>query len=163
MEGAGSTDATSAGAVDIDADGERIRVAFLTEQISHHPPISAYHAECPARNIELTGIDQIAAKVSGTSVRVAPGSSNKGIFVRLTGGHGGGEQYHITHPVASVNGVLRGNMYVTVSDSTIIACTGGKDGENLRAVIEYKDEVRLLLLNLRRCVLLPTPCIVSHG
>lgn len=141
MDGAGSTDATSAAAIDIDADGERIRIAFLTEQVSHHPPISAYHAECPARHIEMTGIDQIAAKVSGTSVRVAPGAANKGIFVKLTGGNGEGEQYQITHPVASVNGVLRGSMYVTVSESTIITCSSTKEGENLRAIIEYKDEV----------------------
>lgn len=145
-EGAGSTDTTSAGVLDIDNDGEHIRVAFLTEQISHHPPISAYHAECPVKNIQLTGIDQIAARVSGTSVRVAPGSANKGIFVKITGGNGEGERYHITHPVASVNGVLRGSMYVTVSESTVITCDGGKDGEKLRAIIDYKDEVRWSLL-----------------
>lgn len=44
-----------------------------------------------------------------------------------------------------MNGLLRGSLYVTVSESTIITCTGGKgvgDGEQLRAIIEYKEEVR---------------------
>ncbi|PIL27701.1 hypothetical protein GSI_10854 [Ganoderma sinense ZZ0214-1] len=123
------------------ADQPRIRVVYLTEQVSHHPPVSAYYAACPSRHMELAGIDQISAKVSGTTLRVMPGSFNKGIFVRITGEAGAGETYHITHPVAAVNGLLRGSFYVTVGDSTIITCSGGAaDGQKLRAVIEYKEE-----------------------
>jgi hypothetical protein len=121
---------------------ERLRVVYVTEQISHHPPISAYFASCPARSLEIMGIDQISAKVSGTTLRVSPGSFNKGIFLKMTGGHGSGELYNITHPVASVNGLLRGSFYVTVGESTIITCSGGKRGQKLRAIIDYKDEVR---------------------
>ncbi|KAK7684905.1 hypothetical protein QCA50_011738 [Cerrena zonata] len=122
-------------------DRERARVAYLTEQVSHHPPISAFSAYCPSRQIELTGVDQISAKVSGTTVRVMPGSFNKGAFVRIKGGNGAGETYQITHPVASVNGLLRGSFYVTVSESTIITCTGASEnGPHYRAIIEYKEE-----------------------
>jgi hypothetical protein len=124
-----------------DCEGsERLRIVYVTEQISHHPPISAYYAACPARSLVLMGIDQISAKVSGTTLRVSPGSFNKGIFVKITGGHGSGETYNITHPVASVNGLLRGSFYVTVGDSTIITCRGDNRGQQLRAIIEYKDE-----------------------
>ncbi|KAJ6532767.1 hypothetical protein DFH09DRAFT_1182229 [Mycena vulgaris] len=91
---------------------EHTRVIYLTEQVSHHPPVSAYYAACPSRSLELYGIDQISAKVSGTTLRVAPGAFNKGIFVNITGG-----------PVA---------------ESTIISCTGGK--QRFRAIIEYKEE-----------------------
>ena len=123
------------------ADKERIRVVYLTEQVSHHPPVSAYHAFCPSRHLELVGIDQISAKVSGTTVRVSPGAFNKGIFVRITGEPGAGEQYHITHPTAAVNGILRGSFYVTVADSTVVTCSKpNADGHLLRAVIEYKEE-----------------------
>ncbi|OJT03455.1 Oxysterol-binding protein-like protein 1 [Trametes pubescens] len=122
------------------ADKPRIRIAFLTEQVSHHPPISAFHASCPSRHLELAGVDQISAKVSGTTLRVMPGTFNKGIYVRITGEPGEGEIYHITHPVASVNGLLRGSFYVTVGETTIITCSGGKDGQKLRAIIEYKEE-----------------------
>ena len=69
---------------------------------------------------------------------------NKGLFITLDGGPGAGERYQITHPVAHVNGVLRGSFYATVQDSTIVTCTGGPgvgDGEMLRAIIEYKEEV----------------------
>ncbi|KAG6331828.1 hypothetical protein ID866_7258 [Astraeus odoratus] len=119
---------------------DHIRVVYITEQVSHHPPVSAYYASCPTRFIEMKGIDQISAKVSGTTLRVAPGSFNKGIFIDITGGPGEGERYHITHPVASVNGILRGSFYITVADSTIITCTGGNGSQRLRAVIEYKEE-----------------------
>lgn len=126
-----------------------LRLAYLTEQISHHPPISAYVAACPARHITLSGIDQISVRVlPSTSVRVSSGTMNKGLFVSLDGGHGAGERYQITHPVAHVNGVLRGSFYATVHESTIVTCTGGPgvgDGEFLRAIIEYKEEVRILL------------------
>ncbi|KAH7908645.1 hypothetical protein BJ138DRAFT_1174081 [Hygrophoropsis aurantiaca] len=122
------------------AEPERIRVVYLTEQISHHPPVSAYYACCPSRSVSMAGIDQISAKVSGTALRVAPGSFNKGIYVNITGGAGEGEQYHITHPIASVNGILRGSFYLTVGDSTIVTCTSPKGGPQLRAVIEYKEE-----------------------
>ena len=122
-----------------------LRLAYLTEQISHHPPISAYVAACPARHITLSGIDQISVRVlASTSVRVSSGAMNKGLFVSLDGGHGAGERYQITHPVAHVNGVLRGSFYATVHESTIITCTGGSgvgNGEFLRAIVEYKEEV----------------------
>lgn len=124
-------------------DAERVRVIYMTEQVSHHPPISSFHVACPARGIEGGGMDQISAKVSGTAIRVSPGPFNKGIFVRITDGDARGETYQVTHPAAYVNGVLRGSFYVTVSDCTIITCEGGQPGEKLRTIIEYKEEVRI--------------------
>ena len=129
---------TSTAATSIDAGA--VRVVFLTEQVSHHPPVSAYFASCPSRHIDMAGIDQISAKVSGTTLRVAPGHFNKGIYLSLTGGPGSGERYHITHPVAAVNGILRGSFYVTISESTIITCEGGRPGHKFRTIIEYKEE-----------------------
>lgn len=119
----------------------RVRVIYITEQVSHHPPVSSYYAACPARQIELRGVDQISAKVYGTTLRVSPGSFNKGLFVKINGGPGEGETYNITHPTAAVNGILRGNFYITVSDCAIVTCIGSNGGPNLRAVIEYKEEV----------------------
>jgi hypothetical protein len=123
------------------ANEDSIRIVYVTEQVSHHPPVSAYYASCPSRGMEMIGVDQISAKVSGTTLRVAPGSFNKGIYINLTSGPGTGEKYHITHPVANVNGILRGSFYITVGDSTIVTCSGSKGGVSYRAVIEYKEEV----------------------
>lgn len=142
MEGEHPTELLEADDPPPAVDRARVRVAYLTEQVSHHPPVSAFIASCPSRNLEMVGIDQISAKVSGMNVRVMPGSYNKGIFIRGTGGHAAGETYQITHPTASVNGILRGSFYVTIGESTIITCTGGvgKDGQQLRTVLEYKEE-----------------------
>ncbi|KAF7291928.1 hypothetical protein MIND_01218200 [Mycena indigotica] len=117
---------------------DTVRVIYITEQVSHHPPVSAYYASCPDRFVELYGIDQISARVSGTTLRVSPGHYNKGLHINITGGPGAGEQYNINHPIASVNGLLRGSFYVTVADSTIISCVGGN--QRFRAIIEYKEE-----------------------
>ncbi|KAG8714173.1 hypothetical protein FRC08_012279 [Ceratobasidium sp. 394] len=126
-------------AEDGQTNGDRVRVVFLTEQVSHHPPISSYYISAPERGIEACGVDQISAKVAGTTVRVTPGASNKGIFIKLNKGAGSGETYRITHPSANVNGIFRGQFYATMSDSTVVTCDRlGKD--SLRAVIEYKDE-----------------------
>jgi len=140
--GAGATELLEA---DSDEKANRIRVIYVTEQVSHHPPVSSYFASCPARQIELRGVDQISAKVSGTTLRVSPGSYNNGIFVNITGGPGEGEEYRITHPIASVNGILRGNFYITVADSTIVTVKGAKGGVNYRAIVEYKEEVGIEL------------------
>lgn len=43
------------------------RVNFLTEQVSHHPPISSFFVECKEAGIELYGVDQLSAKFTGTS------------------------------------------------------------------------------------------------
>ncbi|KAL0575672.1 hypothetical protein V5O48_006304 [Marasmius crinis-equi] len=127
--------------LNLNNDGsQKIRVVYLTEQISHHPPISAYYGSCPDRHVELLGIDQIQARLSGTVLKVGPGGKNKGMFVRITGGKGAGETYQATHPVASVNGLLRGSFYVTVTESIIITCTSGRGGKHFRTVVEYKEE-----------------------
>lgn len=145
--GSGSVSAsTSSPPTSMSGAGGALRIGYLTEQISHHPPISAYVAACPARHITLSGIDQISVRVlPSASVRVSSGTMNKGLFVSIDGGPGAGERYQITHPVAQVNGVLRGSFYATVHESTIVTCSGGPgvgNGEYLRAILEYKEEVR---------------------
>ena len=124
----------------------RIRIAYVTEQISHHPPVSAYYASCPARHIELKGIDQISARVSGTALRITAGQYNQGVFVKCTGGPGEGELYQFTNPSCSVNGILRGNFYVTICDSFVIKVTNDHPSAQhggfprFRALVEYKEE-----------------------
>ncbi|KIL62262.1 hypothetical protein M378DRAFT_81443 [Amanita muscaria Koide BX008] len=125
---------------DTNKDATRTRIIYVTEQVSHHPPVSAYFAVCPSRHVQILGLDQITAKVSGTTLRVAPGQYNRGIYLNMTGGHGEGEAYHINHPIAHVNGILRGSFYITVGESTIITCTGYKGRKGFRTIIEYKEE-----------------------
>lgn len=45
-------------------ESEKVTVVFLSEQTSHHPPVSAAYYYCPEKGIEAVGIDQIMARVS---------------------------------------------------------------------------------------------------
>ncbi|KAF5345385.1 hypothetical protein D9757_013383 [Collybiopsis confluens] len=100
---------------------EKLRVVYLTEQISHHPPVSAYYAACPSRHVELLGLDQISAKVAGTSVKVSLGAFNEGMLVNIP----------LTEEVG---------FYITISETAVITCTGGGHGQKFRTIIEYKEE-----------------------
>ena len=57
--------------------GERARLVYVTEQVSHHPPVSAYFATCPERFLELFGIDRYQPKSSGRRCAFLPGSMTR--------------------------------------------------------------------------------------
>ena len=46
-------------------------LVFLAEQVSHHPPVSAFYAECQARNISFTGHIYTKSAFLGLSVAVS--------------------------------------------------------------------------------------------
>ena len=83
-----------------------VKVAYLTEQTSHHPPVSAFWIDCPEKGIYARGYDQLSAKFTGTNVRVTPGAHNLGIFLTLR--NRDNEEYRLTHPAAYLGGLLRG-------------------------------------------------------
>ena len=111
-----------------------VRVSYLTEQTSHHPPVSAFHISCPERGLTARGFDQITAKFTGTSIKVSPGEHNMGIFITLD--HRDGETYQLTHPAAHLGGFLRGNLNVSVSEVAYITCPRTK----LKTILSYVEE-----------------------
>lgn len=60
-------------------------------------------------------------------------------------GPGQGEEYQITHPEAQVNGILKGSYYGTMSDTISVTCRGGSGPTRLRVLIEYKEEVSVVV------------------
>lgn len=146
--GSNASDGASISGSSIRRPGKH-RLCFLTEQVSHHPPISSFFCEATDAGVQLYGVDQLGAKFTGTSVKVFPGEQNQGIFLRLTENANcgaAGEEYQITHPTASINGLLRGSFWVAICDNLYVTCRGGNrskgedDGTRLRAIVEYKDE-----------------------
>ncbi|KAL9055693.1 MAG: hypothetical protein Q9162_003419 [Coniocarpon cinnabarinum] len=109
-------------------------LSFFCEQTSHHPPVSAYYIYCPEKGISARGYDQLQAKFTGTSVRVAPGEYNKGIFITLD--NYDNEEYNLTHPVASLGGLLRGTLNISVADSCFVTCAKTR----LKAILTYQEE-----------------------
>lgn len=114
--------------------GKPVRVYYLTEQTSHHPPVSAFYVDCPEKGISARGFDQLSAKFTGTSVKVVPGNFNEGIFVTLH--RWNDEEYQLTHPAAYLGGFLRGNLNVTVADTCFVTCK--KTG--LKVILHYVEE-----------------------
>ncbi|KKK17208.1 oxysterol binding protein [Aspergillus ochraceoroseus] len=117
-----------------DGNGKAAKVCYLTEQTSHHPPVSAFFIDCPETGVSARGFDQISAKFTGTSIRVAPGQHNLGIFVTLA--KRDNEEYQLTHPAAHLGGLLRGALAISVSDSCYITCprTG------IKVILQYLEE-----------------------
>ncbi|CAP86149.1 Pc20g08200, partial [Penicillium rubens Wisconsin 54-1255] len=113
---------------------EKVKVCYLTEQTSHHPPVSAFYIDCPERGVSARGFDQISAKFTGTSIRVSPGQHNLGIFVNIE--KRDNEEYQLTHPNAHLGGILRGALSVTVADTCYVTCP--KTG--LKAILQYLEE-----------------------
>lgn len=116
------------------SDVKKVQVSYLTEQTSHHPPVSAWAAECPEKGVSARGIDQLSGKFTGTSIKVTPGAHNLGIFVRLD--NRDGEEYQMTHPAAFLGGILRGNLSVTVADQCFVACPKTR----LKTILHYVEE-----------------------
>lgn len=111
-----------------------VRISYLTEQTSHHPPVSAYYVECPDRGLSARGFDQLSAKFTGTSIRVIPGSFNHGIFVTLH--KRDDEEYQMTHPAAHLGGLLRGQLGISVADICFITCPRTR----IKTILHYLDE-----------------------
>ena len=118
----------------IDTTGKQIRISYLTEQTSHHPPVSAFYVDCPVKGISARGFDQLSAKFTGTSIRVIPGSHNQGIFITIEPRDN--EEYQLTHPVAHLSGIIRGSLSVTVADTCYITCPKTKQ----KTILEYMEE-----------------------
>ncbi|KAL1800169.1 hypothetical protein ACET3X_000511 [Alternaria dauci] len=126
--------APTSAANSVKGDGKFVTVSYLTEQTSHHPPVSAFYVDCPEKGISARGYDQLSAKFTGTSVRVVAGAHNLGIFITLK--NRDNEEYQLTHPAAYLGGILRGSLNVSVADSCFVTCP--KTG--LKVILEYQEE-----------------------
>ena len=115
-------------------NNSKVKISFLTEQTSHHPPVSAFYIDCPEKGIIARGYDQISAKFTGTSIRVTAGCHNYGIFITLQ--KWDGEQYQLTHPAAHLGGLLRGNLTVSVADCCYVTCPKTR----LKVILQYLEE-----------------------
>ncbi|KAJ5118542.1 hypothetical protein N7448_010250 [Penicillium atrosanguineum] len=117
----------------VDDGNQQVKVCYLTEQTSHHPPVSAFYIDCPERGVSARGFDQISAKFTGTSIRVSPGQHNLGIFVTIEKRD---EEYQLTHPDAHLGGLLRGALSISVADTCYVTCPKTR----MKAILQYVEE-----------------------
>ncbi|ORX94447.1 Oxysterol-binding protein [Basidiobolus meristosporus CBS 931.73] len=101
---------------DVDGSGD---AHLVCEQVSHHPPISAFYIENPKAGVYLNGHFGQKSKFKGTSIQVIqPGR----VTVRTTKND---ESYVVTFPDLYIRSLLVGNPFIEVAGPTSIECSNG--------------------------------------
>ncbi|BFZ55436.1 Oxysterol-binding protein OBPa [Savitreella phatthalungensis] len=110
------------------ADGTQ--ALYLAEQVSHHPPISAYCYYCPEHKIRIDGLLKPRSKFLGNSA----GSIMEGEATLRILNHD--ELYTLTQPNMYARGILFGRMRMELGDHSMVKC----EQSDLVADIEFKTK-----------------------
>lgn len=102
---------------------------YIGEQVSHHPPVSAYLYANPDNHIVAMGNFRPKGKFLGNSVMSQMQGSSHIYFTNRPG-----EEYTITNPNVYARGILFGTMLMELGDTATITC----ESSDLSAVIEFK-------------------------
>lgn len=104
---------------------------YVAEQVSHHPPASAYFYIIPRHGIRIDGLLKPKSRFLGNSAA----SMMEGFaIVSFLSGPGAGEEYVLTQPNIYARGILFGKLKLELGDQAIVKCKQ----TNLQADIEFK-------------------------
>lgn len=90
---------------------------YLAEQVSHHPPISAYYYGSPDHGVYIQGDLRPKSRFLGNSAATLMEGENHIIFTHLHN-----ERYDITMPNVYARGILFGKMVLELGDSCVVRC-----------------------------------------
>ncbi|KAG0033430.1 hypothetical protein BGZ81_008516 [Podila clonocystis] len=90
---------------------------YVAEQVSHHPPISAYYYASPENNISVLGDLLPKSKFLGNSAATLMQGEIKLSFTNRPG-----EDYIITMPNVYARGILFGTMLMELGDVASVRC-----------------------------------------
>ncbi|KAF7310411.1 hypothetical protein HMN09_00583100 [Mycena chlorophos] len=105
---------------------------YVAEQVSHHPPISAFFYISPANRVQIVGELRPKSKFLGNSVSTTMEGENR---VTLLGCPDDGE-YVITMPNMYARGILFGKMVLELGEH----CTAKNEKNGMVADIEFKTK-----------------------
>jgi len=112
---------------------ERVgKTTLVVEQVSHHPPITAYHIANEAKGVVLNGHNAQKTSFSGGSISVKQVGH---AILTVTLPSGAKEEYLITLPRLRIEGLWYGSPYIELVDTSYIQCSNG-----WLSVIEYKGK-----------------------
>ncbi|KAH9916255.1 Oxysterol-binding protein [Epithele typhae] len=114
-----------------DANG-RGQTNLVVEQVSHHPPITAYFICNPSRGLALQGHSAQKTSFSGGSIIVKQ-IGHAILTVDLPSG--GTEQFLITLPRLRIDGLWYGSPYIELAETSYIQSSSG-----WLSTIEYKGK-----------------------
>ncbi|OMJ24321.1 Oxysterol-binding protein-like protein [Smittium culicis] len=89
---------------------------YISEQVSHHPPVSAFYYTFPDEEIHIEGELRPKGKFYGNSV----GVHLKGETRVLLKKHG--EEYVLSYPNMYARGILFGKMFLEIGEKSMIEC-----------------------------------------
>ncbi|TPX57491.1 hypothetical protein SpCBS45565_g08191 [Spizellomyces sp. 'palustris'] len=105
---------------------------YVCEQVSHHPPISAYFYANPQRDVWILGDIRPKSKFLGNSAATIMQGTSTITFPKRWPG----EEYIVTLPNMYARGILFGTMYIELGDTVTIKCPKN----DLIAEIEFQTK-----------------------
>lgn len=108
------------------SDGKLGETVLLSEQVSHHPPVTAYAIFNDKNQVQLQGYNGIRATISATLINVR----QYGHALLLYKNHD--ETYLITLPPLHIEGLITASPFVELEGTSYIQCSSG-----YIVVIEY--------------------------
>ena len=102
--------------------GGRGRTTLIVEQVSHHPPITAYVIENKSKGLALTGHN--AQKTSFSSGAIIVKQIGHAVLT-IDLGEGKKEEVLITLPKLRIDGLWYGSPYIELWDKTNIKSSSG--------------------------------------
>lgn len=109
------------------AEGARGETTLVSEQVSHHPPITAYELQNRQAGVTVTGHSGQKTSFNGRSIHVQQVGH---ATLRV-----GEEVYLITLPTLSIDGLWYGSPYIELTDTSYIHSSTG-----LLATIQYSGK-----------------------
>lgn len=110
----------------------RGRCDLVVEQVSHHPPITAYNISNPAKGLNLMGHNAQKTSFSGGSIIVKQ-IGHAVLTIDRPGGEK--EMYLLTLPRLRIDGLWYGSPYVELTETTHISSSTG-----WVSTVEYKGK-----------------------
>ncbi|EIM84272.1 Oxysterol-binding protein [Stereum hirsutum FP-91666 SS1] len=105
---------------------------LVVEQVSHHPPITAYYISNPSKGLALQGHNAQKTSFSGGSIIVKQ-IGHASLTVDLPDGNK--EEYIITLPRLRIDGLWYGSPYIELAETSWISSSSG-----WLSTIEYKGK-----------------------
>ncbi|KAI8923433.1 hypothetical protein BC831DRAFT_471286 [Entophlyctis helioformis] len=90
---------------------------YVCEQVSHHPPVSAYYYANPENGVRITGECKPRARFLGNSAATMMEGGSTVSFSAHPG-----EVYDIVAPNIYARGILFGTMYMELGDTATVRC-----------------------------------------
>jgi hypothetical protein len=112
----GETFSATYAAADSASTSAASNVTWTAQQVSHHPPVSAFFARTADGAVAMQGSFAPKSKFLGNSAA----SMGGGGFRILLGAHG--EVYYVTWPNVYVRGVLFGSLLMEIGGPVVIKC-----------------------------------------